>query len=61
MHGTWGRYRVADPQVLEHVGQTAGGGIGGQPIFRYDPGRPAWTTLRTESAFQLQLALRLRL
>jgi hypothetical protein len=61
LHGSWGRYRVADAQVLEHVGQTTGSGDGGQPIFRYDPARSAWTTLLTESAFQLQLALRLRL
>lgn len=31
-----------------------------QPIFRYEPTRPAWEIVETESAFQLQLALRYR-
>jgi carboxypeptidase family protein len=52
----WGHYRIAVPQLLEHVGQTASG----DPIFRFHAARPQWTTLRTESAFQLQLALRYR-
>jgi hypothetical protein len=60
LNRAWGRYRVADPQLLEHVGQTTSSTNPDQPIFRYDPNRPEWTTLVPESAFQLQLALRLR-
>lgn len=58
MNRGWGHYRVADPVLLEHVGQTAG--EVSQPVFRFDPARRRWTTLPTESAFQLQLALRYR-
>jgi hypothetical protein len=54
----WGRYRVAAPALLEHVGHTPGPGEVAQPIFRFDATRPEWTTLQTESAFQLQVALR---
>jgi hypothetical protein len=56
----WGRYRVAAPALLEQVGQTAGPPEAAQPVFRFDVARPQWTTLPTESAFQLQLALRYR-
>jgi len=55
----WGHYRVASPRVLEHVGQSAGSVEASQPIFRFSQ-RPDWMTLPTESAFQLQLALRYR-
>jgi hypothetical protein len=54
----WGVYRVAAPALLEHVAQGPGSPETAQPIFRYDPTRLEWTTLPTESAFQLQLALR---
>jgi hypothetical protein len=60
LNGRWGRYRIADPQILEHVGHTAGSPEATQPIFRVDATRLQWTTLQTESAFQLQLALRYR-
>jgi hypothetical protein len=56
----WGEYLVADPLLLEHVGQGPGSADVAQPIFRFDPDRPEWTTLATESAFQLQLALHYR-
>nr|MBA3969600.1 TonB-dependent receptor [Gemmatimonadota bacterium] len=56
----WGHYRVAAPALLEHVGQTAGPPGAAQPIFRFNPTAPQWTTLPSESAFQLQLALRYR-
>jgi hypothetical protein len=56
----WGRYRVAIPSLLEQVGQTAGPAETAQPIFRYDATAPQWQTLRTESAFQLQVGLRYR-
>jgi hypothetical protein len=60
LRATWGQYRVADPRLLEHVGQSSVDTQPAQPVFRFDSGRPRWTTLRTESAFQLQLALRYR-
>lgn len=56
----WGEYRVADPQLLENVGQTEGPPETAQPIFRFDTARPPWITLAAESAYQLQLALRYR-
>jgi hypothetical protein len=59
LNGAWGRYRVADPPLLEHVGQTPGAPDEAQPIFRFDTTRSEWTTL-PESAFQLQLAVRYR-
>ena len=52
----WGRYRVASPGLLEHVGHTAAE----QPVFRFDAAAPRWTTLPTESAFQLQAGVRYR-
>jgi hypothetical protein len=58
MNSHWGLYRVADPRLLEHVGQDPS--ALSQPVFRFDPDRPQWTTLTTESAFQLQLSLRYR-
>lgn len=60
LNGDWGRYRVAAPRLLEHVGQTPGPTETRQPLFRFDTTRPEWTTLQTESAFQLQLAVRYR-
>ncbi|MGH7561612.1 MAG: TonB-dependent receptor domain-containing protein [Gemmatimonadales bacterium] len=58
LNSKWGRYRVAAPALLEHVGQTSGSPATAQPIFRFDASAPQWTTLETESAFQLQVALR---
>jgi hypothetical protein len=56
----WGLYRVAAPALLEHVGQTGGPPEEAQPIFRFSPTAPQWTTLPAEASFQLQLALRYR-
>jgi hypothetical protein len=60
LHREWGQYRVAAPALLEQVDQTGGSASVAQPIFHFAPGRPQWTTLPTQSAFQLQLALRYR-
>ena len=60
LNGRWGRYRVVDPFVLEHVAHTPEPLETAQPIFRVDATRLRRTTLKTESAFQLQLALRYR-
>jgi hypothetical protein len=54
----WGHYRVAAPALLEHVGQTSADAATAQPTFRFDTTAPKWETLRTESAYQLQVALR---
>ena len=56
----WGHYRVAAPALLEQVGRTVGPVESAQPIFRYNIAAPVWTTLPSESVFQLQLALRYR-
>jgi hypothetical protein len=60
LNSHWGLYRASDPRLLEHVGQTAGSAETAQPIFRFDANRAQWTTLTTESAFQLQVGLRYR-
>jgi hypothetical protein len=60
LNGEWGEYRVASPTLLEHVGQGSGAADVSQSIFRFDTTRPEWTTLSTESLYQLQLALRYR-
>jgi hypothetical protein len=60
LNGEWGRYRVAAPALLEHVGQTPGSPEESVPVFRFDVTAPQWTTLTTQSAFQLQLAVRYR-
>ena len=54
----WGRYRVAAPRLLEHVGQNPDATA--QPVFRFNADRPEWITLPTESVFQLQLGVRYR-
>ena len=56
----WGVYRVASPTLLEHVGQGTEATDEAQSIFRFDTTRPEWTSLSTESLYQLQLALRYR-
>jgi hypothetical protein len=60
INSRWGLYRVSDPRLLEHVGQTPGVPETAQPVFRFDADRPEWTTLTTESAFQLQVGIRYR-
>jgi hypothetical protein len=54
----WGQYHVASPVLLSQVGETSGSNGFGQPVFLFDMARPQWTTLSTESAYQLQLGLR---
>jgi hypothetical protein len=56
----WGRYRLARPRVLQHVGQVIDATGGSQPVFQFDPAFTKWETLPAESAFQLQLAARYR-
>jgi hypothetical protein len=60
LNGSWGRRQEAAPALLEHVGQTAAPVESARPIFRFDATTPRLTTVTTESAFQLQLALRYR-
>jgi hypothetical protein len=60
LNSEWGLYRLANPRLLEHVGQTSGSPSEAQSIFRYDIARAEWDTLAAESVFQLQVALRYR-
>ena len=60
LNGNWGHRQEAAPALLEHVGQTAAPVESARPIFRFDATTPHLTTVTTESAFQLQLALRYR-
>ena len=53
----WGQVRVADGALLEQVGQTAEPSGATQPVFRFDRVKPQWTTLSTESEFQIQLSV----
>lgn len=58
LNGDWGLYRVANPRLLEHVGQAVDAVGSPQPLFRYDTERAPWTVVRDESAFHLQLGVR---
>jgi len=60
LNGDWGVRRVAAPAVLEHVGQIQVGSGGAEPVFRFNAAREEWDTVPTESAYQLQFALRYR-
>ena len=60
LNARWGERREAAPTLLEYVGQTAGPAQTSQPLFRFESTRTAWTTRRSESAYQLQLAIRYR-
>ena len=60
LNHNWGRYRVSEPRLLQHVGQTAATTGTTQSIFRFEPGRAEWTTLEPESSYQLQFTLRYR-
>jgi hypothetical protein len=59
LNGAWGTRRVADPGLLEHVGQTTTA-LGNSPVFRFQETTSPWTVLPAESAFQLQLGLAYR-
>jgi carboxypeptidase family protein/TonB-dependent receptor-like protein len=60
LRGSWGLRRVANPALLEHVGQIPGPLGDSQPVFRFDKLDSPWTAVPAESAFQLQLGLRYR-
>lgn len=60
LNGGWGLRREAIPRLLEHVGQTPGPVQAAHSIFHFAASAPRWTTVPTESAFQLQVALRYR-
>ena len=60
INSRWGQYRVSDPRLLEHIGQTGDTPDKAKPVFRFSSERAEWTTLTTESAFQLQLGIRYR-
>ncbi len=56
----WGRRRLANPVLLEHVGQTPGASGQPEPVFRFVESAANWTTDPAESAFQLQFGIRYR-
>lgn len=60
LNSKWGLYRQAAPALLEHVGQASEPANTSRPIFRFHSDNPIWTTLPSESDFQLQLSLRYR-
>ena len=54
----WGHHNVPNAVLLEHVRQTPGPESESQPVFRFNPGRSAFSTQNIESSYQIQLALR---
>jgi hypothetical protein len=60
LDGDWGRRRLANPVLLEHVGHTSGTAGAPEPVFRYLESAGSWTTDPAESAFQLQFGIRYR-
>ena len=60
LDGDWGRRRLANPVLLEHVGQTPGASGQPEPVFRFVESAADWTIDPAESAFQLQFGVRYR-
>jgi hypothetical protein len=60
INSRWGKYRVSDPKLLEHVEQRQSSAEITQSVFRFNPDRTQWITSPTESAYQLQVGLRYR-
>jgi hypothetical protein len=68
VNASWGRRREASAAptpsavsvLFEHVEQSTAAGTVAQPIFRFAGAGPEWTTVGSESLFQLQLAARYR-
>jgi hypothetical protein len=60
LDGDWGRRRLANPVLLEHVGHTPGASGQREPVFRFVESSAEWTIDPTESAFQLQFGVRYR-
>jgi hypothetical protein len=58
LHKDRGHVRVPNTALLEQVAQTPGEPRRSQPVFRYDPTRPRFSTQNIESGYQLQLGLR---
>ena len=54
----WGRRKLANPAVLEHVGQTSTLAGEPEPVFTLVESATEWITDPAESAFQLQFGLR---
>jgi hypothetical protein len=60
LHSSWGRRRLANPVLLEQVGETVGTSGQQEPVFRFSEPSARWSIDPVESAFQLQLGLRYR-
>jgi hypothetical protein len=56
----WGLRRVANPVLLEHVGQAPGPSGAPESVFRFVESAAGWTTEQAESAFQIQFGVRYR-
>jgi hypothetical protein len=56
LNRSWGLFRVPNPWVLQHVGQTTGSPS--QPVFHFNAAYAATSTQNLESGYQLQLSLR---
>jgi len=56
LNPSWGLFRVPNPNLLRHVGETFGASP--QPVFHFDAGSAATSTQNLESGYQLQLSLR---
>ena len=57
---SWGLYRVPRTVLFQHVRQTPGSASTSQPVFRFDENWAPYSTDNTESAYQIQLAVRYR-
>ncbi|MGE5749960.1 MAG: TonB-dependent receptor [Gemmatimonas sp.] len=60
LNAGWGLRREAAPALLEHFRQSSGSVQASRPVFRFDATSTGLTTSSTESAFQMQLAMRYR-
>jgi hypothetical protein len=56
----WGLRRIANPVLLEQVGQTPGASGQPEPVFRFVESSVRWRVEPVESAFQFQLGVRYR-
>jgi hypothetical protein len=60
INGDWGRRRLANTGVLDHVGQTTRPSGVSEPAFQFVEGAADWIIDPAESAFQLQFGVRYR-
>ena len=56
LNPSWGKFRVTNEAILQHVRQSPG--VAPQPVFRFDAATARPSTQNLESGYQLQLSLR---